>query len=188
MDHNSKFIQLNKRYILKINQDAIFIIHQRRANQRILYEYYLKSIKNLNTESQKLLFPVKISLSNQESKIIEELKEDLHKIGFVFNLVEANKPSFEGVPVNCNKDNIQNIIEDIIEQFKENNDVSISQDHRLALSLSSSIAVKDYKQFTEKEMIKLNTELINCDQPSFSPKGKPIMVNFNINDIDKFFK
>ena len=188
LDHNSKFIQLNKRYILKINQDAIFIIHQRRANQRILYEYYLKSIKNLNTESQKLLFPVKISLSNQESKIIEELKEDLHKIGFVFNLEKENKLSFEGFPVNCNKDNIQNIIEDIIEQFKENNDVSIAQDHRLALSLSSSIAIKEYKQFTIEEMIKLNTELINCDQPSFSPKGKPIMVNFNINEIDKFFK
>jgi DNA mismatch repair ATPase MutL len=50
------------------------------------------------------------------------------------------------------------------------------------------MAINEYKQLSDEEMIKLNNELINCDQPSFSPKGKPIMVNFNIDEIDKFFK
>jgi len=187
-DANSKFIQLNKKYIVKINKNAIFIIHQRRAHKRILYEYYLKSTKDLNIETQKLLFPTKISLSIQEGKIIEELKEDLHKIGFIFKLDQKNNISFDGIPVNCNKEKLQNIIEDIIEQFKNNNQTIIEKDDRLALSLSNSMAINEYKHLSDEEMIKLNNELINCDQPSFSPKGKPIMVNFNIDEIDKFFK
>ena len=182
------FTQLNKKYILKIDETAIFIIHQRRAHKRILYEFYLNACKHLNNETQKLLFPNKITVSIQDFKIIEELQNDLHKVGFAFTLDKENNIYFEGIPVNCKQENIQSILEDIIEHYKNSHDTNLDKDDRLALSLSNSMAISEHKLLTKQEMIQLNHELMNCEQPSFSPQGKPIIANFNNQDIDKFFK
>ena len=184
----SSFTQLNKKYILKIDETAIFIIHQRRAHKRILYEFYLNACKQLNNETQKLLFPNKITVSIQDFKIIEELQNDLQKVGFVFNLEQENNIYFEGIPVNCKQENIKCILEDIIEQYKNSHDTNLDKDDRLALSLSNSMAISEQKLLNKDEMTQLNHELMKCEQPSFSPKGKPIIANFNNQDIDKIFK
>ena len=39
-----------------------------------------------------------------------------------------------------------------------------------------------------EQMKKMNDELMKCEYPNFSPKGKPIIMNLDINEINKFFK
>ena len=188
IDCDYTFKQLNNKYILKISTNNIYIIHQRRAHQRILYEYYIKAIKNTHTETQKLLFPLSISLSKKDLKVLRELHEDLQKFGFLFKIDKEDKIIFSGLPSGFKKENLQGIIEDVIEQFT-NNEFSVHErNDKLALSLSTFTSIQEKTPLKEKEMKKINDELMNCNQSNFSPKGKPIIITFDVNQINKLFK
>ena len=40
---------------------------------------------------------------------------------------------------------------------------------------------------SDNEMQKINEELMKCENPNFSPKGKPVIIHMDNNQINKFF-
>ena len=93
---------------LKIESSEIYIIHKTRAHKRILYEFYLNSFKNKIQDSQKLAFPIPISLSNQNLEVLAEIKNDLFELGFSFDIKSNNQIEFNGLPINFNNEKFKN--------------------------------------------------------------------------------
>ena len=120
--------------------------------------------------------------------MLRELRKDLPKFGFLFKINKEGEVIFSGLPSGVKKENLQGSIEDVLEQFI-NNEFSVNErNDKLALSLSTFMSIQEEKPLKEKEMKKINDELINCNQSNFSPKGKPIIINLDINQINKLFK
>ena len=56
------------------------------------------------------------------------------------------------------------------------------------MSLSRLMRLDKNCNLNDEEMRKMNDELMKCEHPNFSPKGKPIIMNLDINEVKKFFK
>jgi len=54
--------------------------------------------------------------------------------------------------------------------------------------MSQLLKVNDLHSLSESEMRNLNNELMKCEHPNFSPKGKPTIMKIDINEIQKFFR
>mgnify|MGYP001343844467 FL=1 len=110
----------------------------------------------------------------------------MHAVGFIFEL--KNKTLIlSGIPTECQEENLQIVIEDLIEQAKHSKKIQTNQKDNLAKSLATSLAIKETKKLQEEEMEVLRKELLNCELPSVCPSGKRTMINLKTNDLKKYF-
>ena len=187
-DENYDFRKISSQLFFKIGNQEIQIIHKTRANQRILYEYYLKSIEKPFNDSQKLAFTISLSLSNKDFKIFKEIEKDLISIGFLFEYKDENMINFIGLPTSLKQENLKESIQELIEDYQNLETIENTSKNKLALSLSKLMKLDKNCNLNNEEMRKMNDELMKCEQPNFSPTGKPIIMNLDINEVKKFFK
>ena len=187
-EKNYDFKSLNNDYFIKLSNKDIEIIHSKRAHQRILFEYYIDSIKSSSSITQKLAFPKKISLSKNDLSVFNEMEEILKNIGFKFDEQSKNEVIFSGIPSNFNENKIQNTIEDIIESFKNNESLEENRKNIIAFSLSKKHAIDSKKLLSYEEMKNMYSELQKCEQSNFTFDGKPILMKIEITDLNKYFK
>ena len=179
-------IQIGNKYILYTNSKSLILLNQRRAHKRILYEYFCELLDKNKAPSQQLLFPKKIDLNNNDIKIIEILESDLRAVGFLFK-IEDNIISITSIPPECQEVDLQLVIESLIEKYKKNEELKTAQNDALAISLTYSLAIKENKKLSYKEMYSLKNELLKCNKSSICPKGKNTMINILITDLEKYF-
>ena len=183
---NTDFQQIGNHFIAVPNENGLLLIHQRRAHKRILFEYFKKVLNSNKGQSQQLLFPKEIELNKSEIEIISNMTDELKKVGFNFE-VKKNYMSINGIPPECQEENLQFVIENLIEQHKNLEDLLTEQQNTLAISLASSLAINEVKKLSSEEMNGLKNELLKCDTPSVCPSGKLTMINLKTADLKKYF-
>jgi len=183
-----EFKSLNNDYFIKLSNQDIIVIHTRRAHQRILFEYYLYNMKSATSITQKLTFPKKISLAKNDVLVFNEIENNLKNVGFKFEKNEENEIVFSGLPSDFNENKLQNTIEDIIENFKNNNSFEENRKNIIAFSLSKKLVVDRKILLNEIEMKNMYNELQKCEQSDFTFDGKPILMKIETTDLNKYFK
>lgn len=178
--------QIGFHFIAVPNENGLLLIHQRRAHKRILFEYFTKVLNSNKGQSQQLLFYKEIELNKTEIRIITDMTDELKKVGFNFK-VKEDHISINGIPPECQEENLQFVIEDLIEQHKNSEDLLTEQKNTLAISLATSLAINEVKKLSSKEMLGLKNELLKCETPSVCPSGRRTMINLKTADLEKHF-
>ena len=179
-------IQIGNKFIVIPQQDGLLLIHQRRAHKRILFEYFKTSLTKQKNKSQKLLFEEEINLSKTEVELITSIKKELNSIGFIFK-IKNNSLKIQGIPQECQEENIKLIIEDLIEQTQHTESLKTNQKEKIAKSLATSIAISKQKKLDILEINSLKDALLKCTSPSVCPSGKRTMINLKTSDLEKYF-
>ena len=189
IDEKRFAFQVDNRFILTQIKSGILIIDQQRAHQRILYEQYFKSLQNKRPLSQQLVFPHEIHLSPTDIEIIKEITDDIESVGFDINIPTRNCLMILGVPFETKANEIDKIIDNILDAYKNQNDTWKS-DHQkfIAKSLALSNAIKNGKTMTSEEMNELIDSLFACELPFISIYNKPTAIVLEINELIKRFK
>ena len=163
------------------------IINQNRAHQRVLYEQLLTNMTVQHASSQQLLFPLQVSFSINELKIISELQPALETTGFVFNW-ESEQLNILGIPSNTTESEVVLVLEQLVSDLQDGiPDSSFSQNDTIAKSMAKSLAVKTGMYLEEKEQENLVNNLFACKEPNVSPFQKPTFITMRVEDIDKRF-
>lgn len=188
-DENRTVFQLHRTYIVTSIKSGLIIIDQQRAHERIVYEAAKESLDSKGSPSQQQLFPQTVELSKADAAIIQELSTDLTRLGFTIDKFGADEIVVNGVPTDAVDLPIQGLIENLLEQYKNTaNEVQSDSRERLARSLAASVSIKAGKVLHNTEMIDLIDTLFACAQPQVTPNGKPIILTFTTDDLNKKFK
>lgn len=180
--------QIHKKYIVSPIKSGMVIMDQGRAHQRILYEQFLTNMTVQQASSQQLLFPLQMYFSNNELKLIAELKPSLENTGFVFEAFDTDSIHISGIPVNTTESEISMVLEQLLSDLQDGiPDSSFSQNDTIAKSMAKSLAVKTGTYLTEKEQENLVNNLFACKEPNVSPFQKPTFITMRVEDIDKRF-
>ena len=178
--------QIGNKFIAITNNNGLLLIHQRRAHKRILFEYFKNALNSQEQKSQKLLFPQEITLSNTELDLLSNIKDELASVGFIYE-IKNNHLIINGIPPECQEENLQAIIEDLIEQANNSQKLKINEKENFAKSLAKSLAISTIKKLNTQEMISLKNELLKCEYPSVCPNGEQTMINLKNSDLEKYF-
>jgi DNA mismatch repair protein MutL len=181
-------MQIRKRYILCPIKSGFWMIDQCRAHERILYERFIVSLAHHTGSTQQQLFPVVIDLPPGDHALLKELQEDLRHLGFDISDMGGQSISINGTPVEAGEANPGQILEEMLEELK-NHSSEIRKNRRdtLARSMARTLSIKAGKTLERREMNQLIDELFACEQPYFAPNGKPVIVTFGGEEIDKRF-
>ncbi len=187
-ENSTTTFQLRKKYIITTIKSGMVVINQSRAHQRVLYEKFLKNITIKEAISQQLLFPLTLSFSKGEVTILNEIKENLCTVGFVFGAIADDGVEIKGVPVLVAESEVQMIMEQLISDFQQEvPGDSFSQSDMLAKTLAKTLSVKTGETLDEFSQVKLVNDLFACKEPNVSPFNKRIYITITENDIDRKF-
>ena len=184
---NKKFIQIGNQFIVFEGENGLNILHQHRAHQRVLFEYYQKVFENGETESQQLAFTQILSFSNTDFLLLKQIKKTLRNLGFGFDLKKENQIEITGIPTECKNEDLENIFDEILQQEKNNEKLKVSTKERIAKVLAKSLAIKSGKKLEIQEINLLVNNLFACNLPTVCPNGNPAIINIAFNDISKYF-
>lgn len=180
--------QIHNRYIVSQIKSGFILIDQQAAHERILYEKYIQLFDESNVSTQTELFPKSISLSVADAEILKEILPNLNKMGFDITEFGQNSFVIHGMPAEMKQGaSEQLVIENLIEQYKQNINLSIDLKEKIARAMSRSSAAKKGKTLDVLEMRSLIDQLFACNIPFQSPFGTKCFITYQLEDLEKLF-
>ena len=188
VSENRKVFQLHGKFILSHIRSGFIVVHQKRAHERILIDRLTLQLDKQQASSQQLLFPEDLALNAEDSELIISLMDELNLLGFDMRSFGKNHFIIHGVPAEANGQNGGDLIEKLLEEFKQNlSELKNSRKENMIRSLAQSMSIKKDKIMSQQEMIHLIDELFACEMPYSLPNGKSIVVNYSMDDLEKQF-
>ena len=178
---------LNKYIITEVN-DGLLIIDQHVAHERILYEETMEAINNNGLSSQTLLFPETLNFQPDEYNKFLEIYVYIKKIGYKMRQFGNNTMIIEGVPSNGKNNNHSIIIKEILDNYikSKSKDSSFLQD--ISSMYACKAAVKAGDKLELEEMASLINRLFSSNNPYYCPHGRPILMKFTEDELDRRFE
>ncbi len=181
--------QLQNKYIVSVVKSGLMILHQQRAYERIYYEEFMSSLEAGKGNSQQLLFPATIQLPAGDTEIVRSIFAELRILGFDLEEFGENTFIFHGLPSSLNNHTINDVLEDIIENFKKNQKELIADKRiNLARSMAINMAAVMNGKLKKEEMMAVIDRLFACKVPDVSPDGKPVLKIMSVNEIEMMLK
>lgn len=181
--------QIHHRYIVSQIKSGIILIDQQAAHERILFEKYLKMLSSQKHNSQRQLFPQSLELNSADTQILLEILPELSNLGFDIQDFGKNSFVIHGFPADILQGNEKNMLEELIEQFKQNGGAStLNKRENLAKSLAFSSSIKAGKQLSVEEMKTLIDELFACENAYAAPNGKFTFISLPLDELAKKFE
>jgi DNA mismatch repair protein MutL len=184
-----KTMQVMGKYIVTSFEENVWLIDQQRAHERIMYEHFFNTKEQRPNSTQQLLFPGHIELSTNDFVLIQNLIDEFRLLGFDMEVFGKNNIVVNGTPAELGEFNVQQMIEGVLENYKLNTlDKKLDIHDNLCRALAKNTCIKYGKFLDEKEMQLIISHLMQCDNPLYSPNGKPVMMEIGKDEIEKFFK
>ena len=177
--------QIFDTYILVRKDEELEIYDQHIIHERILYEELKDKFYNKKIESQHLLLPLKMEVTQIEKNIIFENINIFNDFGFDIDEFSENEIVIRAVPAFDFRDSIENVFLQLLLDLK--NEVEIKDlRENIIISMSCKGAVKAGQKLDMFEMQNMVRRIHEVGKYT-CPHCRPIIVKLSKNDLDKMF-
>jgi DNA mismatch repair protein MutL len=182
--------QIRNSFILAVNEDGLWIIDQHVAHERVLFERVLRQRSAQRVESQRLLMPLVIELTPAQQAIFSEIADELARNGFEAEPFGARSVAVKIAPAGVDAAQIEHILNEILEQLtREDQATNLEAVRtRIAASVACHAAIKVNMPLEQNKMEWLLAELAKTEHPMTCPHGRPVVLRYSMQDIQKAFK
>ena len=176
-------------YIMTAVKSGLMIIDQHRAHVRILYEQYLKQLKEHTAHTQKMLFPEMVNLPTSNEAALQKVLSEMQTMGFELSNMGGGSYAVNGIPAGIEGLNISALVGDMVAStLEDGSSVNEEIDKALALSLAQNAAIPHGQVLGNEEMENLVNELFACNNVNYTPTGKTILTILKQLDIEKMLE
>jgi len=169
-------------YVLAQSGGRSMLVDMRRAKERILYDSYMAMIGAGSMASQRLLFPERLTLSEDDFVLLSENEVEFAALGFELNLVGDGVVELNAIPSSIVGEQADEVLYELLREV-ESGDVAEHMRSNMARVMAVKGSRLSSKGITAEEAMEVLQHLCACDNYSFSPSGKAIMAEFTIEDI-----
>ncbi len=182
--------QIRNSFILAVNEDGLWIIDQHVAHERVLFERVLRQRSAQRVESQRLLMPLVIELTPAQQAIFSDIAEELAHNGFEAEPFGARSVAVKVAPAGVDAAQIEPMLNEIFEQLtREDQAINLEAVRtRIAASIACRAAIKVNMPLDQHKMEWLLAELAKTEHPMTCPHGRPVVLRYSMQDIQKAFK
>ncbi|THH39790.1 DNA mismatch repair endonuclease MutL [Neolewinella litorea] len=181
--------QLHQRYIVSAIKSGWLLVDQQAAHERILYENFLTTLREKPAASQASLFPQTLDLAHADADLMSSLLPELNQLGFDLEAFGGGSFIVRGIPAElAGRNNELELLEKLLQQYKNNLDLSSDGHERLARTLARTAAIKRGTALDDTEMRSLIDRLFACGQPRVAPNGKRCYVKYELEEVERLFQ
>ena len=167
--------------------NSLYIMDQHAAHGKINFERMMRRKKEKDVFSQNII-PLSIHLSTGEREVLEEYKKEFLEMGYIWE-EESNGISLTAIPVDFPTVRQEEVLLEILDGLMEDSAILEGESiYNKIASMSCKAAVKGNQKISVAECDTILQELLQLENPFACPHGRPTIVAFKKQDLEKMFK
>ena len=183
------FLRISDRYAAVSEGGKLLVIDLCRAHRRILYERFLRQDGPAFSVNQQELFPEPVAVSPADLHLLTEAGEDLLRMGFDLQREGEGSVVLKGIPTDLEAVPAPKIVDSLLHDLKaEGKATAAGRRERLAAALARSCALNRPRAAFDEEIRGIAGSLLACDEPAYTPDGRPTMLVLTPEEIMKKLK
>ena len=169
-------------YVLAVSGGRTMLVDMRRAKERVLYDSYIAMIGAGSMASQRLLFPERLTLTEEDYALLTEQEVEFAALGFDISFLGDGVLELNAIPSSIVGEQADELLYELLREVE-----SGGAAERIRCDMARVMAVKGSrlaaKGISAEEAMEMLQRLCTCENYSFSPSGKAIMAEFTIEDM-----
>lgn len=181
--------QVFRTYWITEYENALYIMDQHAAHEKVNYETFLKEFRNRSVVSQQLYPPLIVTLSAAEKTAVMNALPFFRETGFDVEDFGEQDVKISAVPVNLVGLGGREIFLEFAAYLAEGvrgmtEDIFV---HKIA-TMGCKAAIKGNQEITPAEAQTLIDRLMTLDNPYTCPHGRPTIIRITKQELDKKFR
>ena len=178
--------QVGQTYIVAEGPQGMYLIDQHAAHERVLYERMTAGPDQQAATSQTLLEALHLELDPMLGGIMAEHLSTLNEVGFVLEPFGGTSYLVRAVPSILVVPDVRTALVDILELLRRGDDPLAAQaEERVIAAVCKRAAVKAGQTLSKEEMQQLVRQLEQCASPRTCPHGRPTVLHFSVEQLEK---
>lgn len=181
--------QFRESYILAEQDGALLLIDQHVLHERLLYDQIKAALANDSVERQVLLLPETLELSPAQAVEFEKILPVVRRFGFDLDPFDGNSFLLREVPAFLEHGDLRSMVDEIIEKAQGQREETAIEAliDLFAATKACKAAIKINMSLTREKMEHLVDRLWASSSPLFCPHGRPVVLKFTNEEIEKNF-
>ncbi len=183
--------QYHDSFLVAEGPDGLVLIDQHVAHERVRYEKFLSRLESAGTSSQSLLEPVVFEASPDEAALLSGSEALLSDAGFLVSELSGRTFLVSAAPPETPAASVRPALRDYLARvaaLSEGSEPSSALRREvLAASLACRGAITINHRLAPAEAARLLSDLAACRDPWTCPHGRPILLTFSHEELEKRF-
>ena len=180
--------QVFQTYWLIEFQKELFIMDQHAAHEKVNFEKMRKNYLEKPGISQGILHKTMV-FSAKEEELYEKTKDYFTHLGYRIRKEEEKRYILEGIPADFPSLDAEMLFHEILDALAEEGNLSEAESvYDKIASMACKASVKGNQLLSFKEAEALVQKLFTLENPYACPHGRPTIVAFKKQDLEKMFK
>jgi DNA mismatch repair protein MutL len=187
---DTRYIQIHDSYIVEQTEDGFVIIDQHALHERMLYETLQRRLQRDNLESQRLLLPESIEVTDAQAGAIDGHADLLAQLGIELTPFGPRTYAVQTFPTLLASVPPVEFVQDLIDLLVERGNAVARQDlcNDILSMAACKAAIKAGQRLTDSEIEELLADRRRFESTSRCPHGRPTTIRFSISELEKQFK
>lgn len=181
--------QLKGIYILAENANGLIIVDTHAAHERITYERMKQQCAANNIQSQPLLVPQSIAVSEKEANYAEENDTLFKKLGFELQRAGPESLLIKQIPVMLNRADVEVLVRDVLSdliEFGMSERISHKMNEILG-TMACHGSVRANRKLSIAEMNALLRDMEATERSGQCNHGRPTWTQLSLKELDSLF-
>ena len=177
-------------YLVCSSARGLVIIDQHAAHERVMFEKLRRQMEAGEVHRQSLLIPQTLELSAGELMLLEKKIAALDELGFTIEPFGPNSYAITGIPALFPEGDYRQWIREMVSELAEV-DVSAKLRQRIEdrlATIACHSVIRANRDLEIPEMRALLQELDEIDFATQCPHGRPVLIEFTRDQLDRMFK
>jgi DNA mismatch repair protein MutL len=177
-------------YLVCESPKGLSLIDQHAAHERVAFEKLRRQLDAGAVEKQSLLIPQTVELTAGEALLLDRKTPLLDRFGFVIEPFGPNCFAITAAPALLPEGDYVPTVRRMVAELAEIDDsekLRQSLEERLATIACHSV-IRANRILEPDEMRALLAELDHTDHATQCPHGRPVLIEFSRDDLDRLFK
>jgi DNA mismatch repair protein MutL len=182
--------QLRDSFIVATDLTGLILIDQHVAHERVLFENYLRQKLAGSLEVQRLLMPIVVELPPRQLVILENIIPELTQNGFEVEPFGPKTIAIKTAPAILKAGAVEKLLRELLDGLERETQVMNIEalKRKIAATVSCHAAIKINTPLDDTKMRWLVGELMKTDVPTVCPHGRPIILRYDLREIERAFK
>jgi DNA mismatch repair protein MutL len=181
--------QLKGIYILAENAQGLIVVDMHAAHERVTYERMKESFACGGIQTQPLLVPESIAVSEKEADFAENFSDIFKSLGFELQRAGPETLLIRQLPVILNRAKVEQLVRDVLSDLIEHGSSERIQHHinEILGTMACHGSVRANRKLTIPEMNALLRDMEATERSGQCNHGRPTWLLQSLDDLDKLF-
>lgn len=181
--------QLKGIYILAENAQGLILVDMHAAHERITYERMKESFSSGGIQTQPLLVPEAIAVSEKEADCAENFHDIFKSLGFELQRAGPETLLIRQIPVILNRAKVEQLVRDVLSDLIEHGTSERIQHHinEILGTMACHGSVRANRKLTIPEMNALLRDMEATERSGQCNHGRPTWLLQSLDELDKLF-